>query len=241
MIPRTPIHLSAVAAAAMALAGCGGVGPVTAPDTDATPPPITGTETTGTTTAPLPDPNTKVLVERPAGFPNKGEAFMLARLHPQVARRCTRAKTDTRATGSVAGLACDTERAYGVTAYYDLFPSRAAMEAAYGRYRRANGVPLEAGTCFPPVGKRRGAPLPAEGPWRAGGTLGAGRAMCVRAGDRVWLVTDHPARMIAYLAAPTRQPLVPFWRTTGAPTVHPRPATTPRRATPTRRPTPGHR
>ena len=136
MIPRAPIHLSAVAAAALALAGCGGVGPVTAPDTDATPPPITGTETTGTTTAPLPDPNTKVLVERPAGFPNKGEAFMLARLHPQVARRCTRAKTDTRATGSVAGLACDTERAYGVTAYYNLFPSRPAVGAARRRRRR---------------------------------------------------------------------------------------------------------
>jgi hypothetical protein len=185
----------------------------------------TETAATASTTAPaapapVPDDTGGVLVERPGGFPNRGEAFILARLHPDLARRCTRADPGTTAAGAVAGLRCDTEPAFGVAAFYDLFPTTALAAGAYGRYRRANGAPLDQGNCLAPPARQTA--LPAEGAWRAGRALGAGRAMCLRSGDRVWLVSSHPARIVAYLSAPARAPLAPFWRATGAPTARPR-------------------
>lgn len=235
---RRVLAAATIAAIAFPVAiACDGTTTVVAPDgttrartaggaTDAAPappavttPPTPATTASTTTGAPVPDDTGGVLVERPAGFPNRGEAFILARLHPEVARRCTRAEADTTAAGAVAGLRCDTEPALGVAAFYDLFPTTAAA-AAYGRYRRANDVPLDRGNCL--AAGTRTARLPAEGPWRAGRTLGTGRAMCFRAGERAWLVSSHPARINAYLGAPTRAPLAPFWRTMGAPTARPR-------------------
>lgn len=235
--------LAAATIAALALPAaiaCDGTTTVVAPDdmtrtappggaTDATPAPPSQTmpstpATTGqspVSSGPrVPDDTGGVLIERPAGFPNRGEAFILARLHPEVARRCTRAERDTIAAGAVAGLRCDTEPALGVAAFYDLFPTAVAAAGAYGRYRRANDVPLGRGNCLatgPPSAR-----LPAEGPWRAGRGVGTGRAMCFRAGERVWLVSAHPARINAYLSASARAPLAPFWRTMGAPTARPR-------------------
>jgi hypothetical protein len=243
--PMTAGLATGVVALALALSGCGGTSTVvpagdatgtSATATTAAPDRPAGTTTRETetatetpaapsTTAPAapasePDDTGGVLVERPGGFPNRGEAFILARLHPDVARRCTRADAGTTAAGAVAGLQCDTEPAFGAAAFYDLFPTTALTAGAYGRYRRANGVPLEQGNCLAP--RTRQGTLPAEGAWRAGRALGAGRAMCLRSGDRVWLVSSHPARIIAYLSAPTRAPPAPFWRTTGAPTARPR-------------------
>lgn len=241
--PMTAGLATGVVALALALSGCGGTstvvpaGDATGTSTNPTTAPAdrpagattreTETETPAapSTTAPVapapaPDDTGGVLVERPGDFPNRGEAFILARLHPDVARRCTRADPGTTAAGAVAGLQCDTEPAFGVAAFYDLFPTTALTAGAYGRYRRANGVPLEQGNCLAPRTRQRA--LPAEGAWRAGRALGGGRAMCLRSGDRVWLVSSHPARIIAYLSAPTRAPLAPFWRTTGAPTARPR-------------------
>jgi hypothetical protein len=232
---RTALALvGAVTSTALALAGCDGTTTVVTPATTTASPPGAGTAPATTQERPRMSPSTAtrppaavapddtggVLVERPGDFPNRGEAFILARLHPEIARRCTRADADSIAAGAVAGLACETEAAFDVAAFYDLFPTAVSAAGAYGRYRRANGVPLERGNCL--AAGAGAASLPAEGAWRAGRALGAGRAMCFRAGERVWLVSSHPARVITYLSAPTRGPLAPFWRAAGAPTARPR-------------------
>lgn len=95
----------------------------------------------------------------------------------------------------MAGIACDLRQRSGVSAYYDLFPTTAAAEAAHGRYRRANGVPLERGSCAPADGRRP--PLPAEEAW-PGRTDDApnGRRMCLVRQGAIWLVVTLPEQRI---------------------------------------------
>lgn len=241
----------ALGAGMLALAGCGGtttVVPAGAPTTDEAPatepapprtslpePPATtdastdeasttapsGTATGGTATAPGGD---APLIRRPAGFPNGGEKYLLARLHPDVVPYCTREPTRSRAGGSVAGLYCATAERFGVDAYYDLFPNRAQLEASYGRYRRANDVPLDSGDCVPGPGIRASS-IPAEGRWgyADAGRRTAGRVMCFTADSRVWLVTSHTAiRTLSFFAADRRRQVNDFWYGAGFPTRRPR-------------------
>lgn len=184
----------------------------TAPTQTATAPPGTST-----------DPD-DVLVERPANFPNGGEAFLLARLDPDVARRCTRQRADSLSRGAVAGLYCDTSRALGATAFYDLFPTRARLEASYGRYRRGNDVPLAEGQCVPGP-KKTPSSIPAEGTWTFAQRPRTvqGRVMCFKSDDKVWLVTSHDAiRTLSFFSATRRKPVNDFWYGPGFPTTDPR-------------------
>lgn len=184
----------------------------TAPTQTATAPPGTST-----------DPD-DVLVERPANFPNGGERFLLARLDPDVARRCTRQRADSLSRGAVAGLYCDTAGALGATAFYDLFPTRARLEASYGRYRRGNNVPLAQGQCVPGP-KKTPSSVPAEGTWTfaRGARDVEGRVMCFKSDDKVWLITSHDAiRTLSFFSATRRKPVNDFWYGPGFPTTDPR-------------------
>lgn len=244
---RVAVGLAAILAGMAALAGCDATS--TVPPT-AAPPATTGattgtaastaaagtTTTTVTSTAPhtdLPTPPTAgtapattgdVRVRRPAGFPNGGEAFVLARLDPAIRPYCTREPAGSRASDAVAGVYCATRERWGVDAYYDLFPNRADLEASYGRYRRANGVPLDSGDCVPGPGIRASS-IPAEGRWgyADSGRRTAGRVMCFKAGGRVWLVTSHTStRILSFFAADRRRPLTDFWYGAGFPALRPR-------------------
>ncbi|MEQ9335604.1 MAG: hypothetical protein RJQ03_00260, partial [Miltoncostaeaceae bacterium] len=160
-----------------------------------------------------------VLVERPGDFPNGGERFLLARLDPEVARRCTRALADSLSRGAVAGLFCDGREAFGSAIHYELFPTRLATEDAYGRYRRANDVPLATGDCL--AGPTPGpATPPAEASWRRGAPLGAGRAMCFAGTEGRWLVSSHPPiRTLTFLLGDRAGALRDLWRERAAPSV----------------------
>lgn len=161
-----------------------------------------------------------VLVERPAGFPDGGERFLLARLDPEIARRCTRALTDSLSRGAVAGLFCDGREDLGAAIHYELFRSRLATEDAYGRYRRANDVPLAAGDCLRAGGDAAPA---AESGWRLGAPLGAGRAMCFAATRGRWLVSSHPPiRTLTFLLGDDSGALRRLWVRRAAPAVRPR-------------------
>lgn len=238
---RPLVCLALAAGGVLALAGCGGtttVVPASAPST-------AGTTTAGATAAPattapartaLPTPPTTgvttdagagpddPVIRRPAGFPNGGERYLLARLDPEVARLCTRESASSRAGGSVAGLYCATASRFGVDAYYDLFPTRAGLDASYGRYRRANGVPLDSGDCVPGPGVRASS-IPAEGTWgyAGAGRRPEGRVMCFTADGDVWLVTGHERiRTLSFFSAPRRRQVNDFWYGAGFPTVDPR-------------------
>ncbi len=229
------------AAGALALAGCGGtttVVPASAPTTAGTTapaPPATDTRTAPPRTA-LPTPPTTdaqttpatgedgARIRRPAGFPNGGEAYLLARLDPAVAPYCTREPSASRAGGSVAGLYCATAGRFGVDAYYDLFPTRARLEASYGRYRRANDVPLDSGDCVPGPGVRASG-IPSEGTWGYATNTARreGRVMCFRSDGRVWLVTSHNRiRTLSFFAADRRRQVNDFWYGAGFPSLTPR-------------------
>lgn len=198
------------------------------PATTAAAPTTAPAATTPATPAPAADPGTTgaedtggVLVERPAGFPNGGEAFLLARLHPEVARRCTRALADSLTRGAVAGLFCDGRETLGTALHYELFPTRLATEDAYGRYRRANDVPLDTGDCL--AGPATGAAPAAEASWQRGAPLGFGRAMCFAGTDGRWLVSSHPRiRTLAFLLGDDAAALRAAWARRAAPSLRPR-------------------
>ena len=189
---------------------------------------LTALPTAPTQTATVPtetssDPD-DVLVDRPADFPNGGEKYLLARLDPDVARRCTRQRADSLSRGAVAGLYCDTSGALGATAFYDLFPNRARLDASYGRYRRGNNVPLAQGQCVPGADKTPSS-IPAEGTWNFARRPGVvqGRVMCFKSDDKVWLVTSHEAiRTLSFFSATRRKPVNDFWYGPGFPTTDPR-------------------
>ncbi|WP_217913164.1 hypothetical protein [Miltoncostaea marina] len=197
---------AAAAAACLLAAGCGGDGDAAPPGDAATAP-----ATTAAATAPA--------VPRPAGFPDGGERFLLARLEPRLARLCGRAPAASRSAGAVAALACRSAGELGAAARFELFPARAALVAAYGRLRAANGVPVASGQCVPAGGGGR---VPADGPWGFGSGRDEGRVMCFRAGGVVRVVTTvERIRTLAWTAAPRFGDAVRFWRGPGIPSLRP--------------------
>lgn len=175
----------------------------------ATTPPAT---TTGAPDTPL--------TERPAGFPTTGERFLLARIDPDIARRCTREAPEDRSDDAIAGITCETTSVYGVRSYFELFRNRVDMETAYGRYRDANDVPVAGGQCVPPGGGGR---VPGEAPWGFGAEAPSeGRVMCFRGGGEIWFVTSvEKANILAFARAERFGALDRFWRTAGIPRAEP--------------------
>lgn len=237
-----------VAALGLGLAACGGEttsqrvvtvtssASVPAPPTSApvvTAPPVTvtvvtspeplPTDTVPVVTAPAePDPpaDPEVLVDRPAGFPNGGEAFLLARLDPDIARRCTRETDADRSRGSIAGIVCETRSSYGARSYFELFRNLRGMEASYSRYRAANDVPVARGQCAPAGGGGR---VPGDGTWGFGeNARNQGRLMCFRADGDVWFITSiESTNILAFATAPRLGPVDRFWRSVGVPSRDP--------------------
>jgi hypothetical protein len=159
-------------------------------------------------------------VDRPAGFPATGEAFLLTRLDRDVARRCTRRPGAELSAGAIAGVDCAAPSADGVRSSYELFRTRVAMEVAYGRIRAANGVPVARGQCVPPGGGGR---VPGDAPWGYGaGAPGQGRVMCFRDGGEVRFVTSIEAlNVLAFASAERFGAADRFWRTVGLPSPRP--------------------
>lgn len=253
---RTGAGAALATIACLTVAACGGEEtvvtvtgppPTTGSTTTAQTPTTTADTTAGTTSTPatvqttlLPPPTQPATttdpatttsgdepaVDRPADFPNGGEAYILARLHPDVAPHCTREDPDSRARGSVAGLYCDLRDSLGGSIYYDLFPRRAATAAAYHRYRRANDVPLGRGECTPAESSgRRPTALPSEGTWSytSDEATAQGRVMCFKANSRVWLVTSHDkVRVISFVSGTTRRQASDLWFGPAFPSVDPR-------------------
>ncbi|MGD9571989.1 MAG: hypothetical protein AB7V62_08905 [Thermoleophilia bacterium] len=238
----------AIGGLAVALAACGGEStaqrtvtvtsaasvPAPPPATTApvvTAPPVTSltepeplpTATVSTVTAPA-EPTTpadpEILVERPADFPNGGEQFLLARLEPDIQRRCTRESDADRSRGSVAGLICETASAYGARSYYELFRSRRGLEVSYGRYRSANGVPVARGECAPAGGGGR---VPGDGTWGFGPSAPTkGRLMCFRSNGNVWFITSvESINVLAFATAKKFGDVDRFWRSVGVPSEQP--------------------
>jgi hypothetical protein len=225
---------AAVAAACLALVACGGetTSSRTVTVTSTTPvttPATTPAETTLATTAqatpppppsapvdPVPPEDDAVLVDRPANFPNTGERFLLARLDRDIARRCTREASADRSRGSIAGLVCETQSVYGARSYYELFRNRVGMEASYGRYRQANGVPVARGQCVPAGGGGR---VPGDAPWGFGPEAPSeGRVMCFRTNGRVWFITSvEKINVLAFATAQRFGAVDRFWRNVGLP------------------------
>ena len=170
-------------------------------------------------TTPATTPDTP-LTERPAGFPTTGERFLLARIDPDIARRCTREAPEDRSDDAIAGITCDTESVYGVRSYFELFRSRVAMETSYGRVRDANDVPVASGQCVPPGGGGR---VPGEAPWGFGAEAPSeGRVMCFRDGGEIWFVTSvEKANVLAFARSDRFGALDRFWRTAGIPRAEP--------------------
>ncbi len=170
-----------------------------------------------TTPAPL---EPEVLVDRPAGFPNGGERFLLERLEPDVARRCTRESDDDRSRGSIAGIVCETQSAYGARSYFELFRNLNGLEAGYSRHRAANGVPVARGQCAPAGGGGR---VPGDGTWGFGENApNQGRLMCFRADGRVWFITSvESTNVLAFAVARRFGQVDRFWRSVGVPSRDP--------------------
>lgn len=208
-IARSVIAAAGVALVAAAVAACGD-------DASAG---LTVTVTDAAAPA-APAASTAPLVERPPDFPTTGERFLLRRVAPDVARRCTREADGDRSEGSIAGIVCQTQAVYGVESYFELFRNRVATEAAYGSARDAAGVPVARGQCVPPGGGGR---APGDATWGFGADAPSqGRVMCFREGDEVWFVTSVEAiNVIAFARAPRFGALDRFWRTVGIPSVEP--------------------
>lgn len=233
-----------LAGACLGLAACGGessgqrtVTITSEASVPAPPPPTAPAVTTPAVTAPpatveattptVPDPTTpvepeepEVLVDRPADFPNGGERFLLVRLDPDVARRCTREADSDRSRGSIAGIVCETQAAYGARSYFELFRNLNGLEASYSRYRSANGVPVARGQCAPAGGGGR---VPGDGTWGFGETArNQGRLMCFRANGRVWFITSvESTNVLAFAVAPRFGAVDRFWRSVGVPSRDP--------------------
>ncbi len=194
----------------------------TTPDPVVTAPTTPDPAATASTTPEVAPEEAEVLVERPDGFPNGGERFLIERLDRDVARRCTREPAGRLSKGALAGLDCDTLALFGARSSYELFRSRAAMEAAYGRYREAWKVPVARGQCVPAGG---GGSVPGDATWGFGRrSPSEGRVMCYRAGGDVWFVTSiEKIRVLAFARAPRFGAVSRFWRSVGLPTEKPLP------------------
>jgi hypothetical protein len=228
---------AALATTCLSLAACGGeatssrtvtvTGATSTPAPPTTPavtaPTVTVIQTAPATTAPAaPEPpeDDRVLVDRPADFPNGGESFLLARLDRDIARRCTREPDADRSRGSIAGIVCETRSVYGARSYYELFRSRVGMEASYSRYREANGVPVARGQCVPAGGGGR---VPGDAPWGFGSEAPSeGRVMCFRSAGNVWFITSiERINVLAFATAQRFGSVDRFWRTVGLPSEDP--------------------
>ncbi len=239
-----------VAGLALGLAACGGessaqrtvtvtsAASVPAPPPTTTAPVVTAPPPTETLSGPDPLPTEtvpmvtapeepatpeepEVLVERPAGFPNGGEQFLLARLEPDIQRRCTRESQGDRSRGSIAGIICETASAYGARSYYELFRNQRGLEVSYGRYRSANGVPVARGECAPAGGGGR---VPGDGTWGFGPSAPTkGRLMCFRSNGNVWFITSvESINVLAFATAKKFGDVDRFWRSVGVPSEQPR-------------------
>jgi hypothetical protein len=106
----------------------------------------------------------------PSGFPNTDEARILSLLDPSVAPECERESADDRYERSVAGVYCTPG---DVSVWYDLFPTREALDAMYETRFREKALPdgarADSGSCSHDA--------VAEGDYTQGGEY-AGRLLC---------------------------------------------------------------
>lgn len=209
---RTAAVLAVVAACA-GTAACGGeeaAGPETVTVTREAEP----ADTVPTTLDPLdeepPPQDDRTLPERPADFPNGGEAFVLARLSPGIdAERCTREPADARSDGAIAGVYCDLEQTDGVLAYYDLFRDAGTALDAYDAIRRSRDLAADSGGCRPEHAE-------GEGPWSWSVSGEEGRVACFRREGRSWYVWVQPAmRAVGFASADGPAAADAFWNADG--------------------------
>lgn len=150
------------------------------------------------------------LVDRPADFPNGGEAFLLARLAPGVDElRCTREPADALTDGAIAGIWCDLGDTDGVQVYYDLFRNARAMQRAYASIRSSQGLSPNQGPC-------EGAARTGEGPWTWDPTGENGRIACFRKNNRLWYMWAQPSqRAIGFARGTDAAAVESYWLALG--------------------------
>lgn len=149
-------------------------------------------------------------VDRPPDFPNGGEAFVMSHLSTGIDdSRCTRETGDALTDTAVAGVICELEVTDGVTAYYDLFASTAAMARAYASIRSSQGLTPNSARCVAP--RTRG-----ETTWTWDDTGERGRIACFRKNGQSWFVWSQPStRTIGFARGPRVQDVDAYWRTHG--------------------------
>ena len=149
-------------------------------------------------------------VDRPPDFPNGGEAFVMSHLSTGIDdSMCTREPEDALTDTAVAGVICELEATDGVTAYYDLFASTAAMTRAYASIRSSQGLTPNSARCVPP--RTRG-----ETTWTRDDTGERGRIACFRKNGQSWLMWSQPTtRTIGFARGGRIRDTYAYWRTHG--------------------------
>lgn len=192
MSVRLMCGTAGLAALAVA-AGCGDGATAPAPTTPETTSPLS-------TTAVVVPVGPKVA--RPEGFPATAEARLMTLVDDRRREWCTRESRENRHPGSRAGVFCDLRTTDRVRLYLDAFPTTAAAERIYARYRTGRRVPAGA-----PCAAVRNDRRPGEGRWARG------RVMCFTHDGDFWLVfTDARARSLGFVVAADAAPVRAFFR-----------------------------
>lgn len=122
---------------------------------------------------------------------------------------CTREPEEARTEGAVAGVICELDVTDGVTAYYDLFASTAAMTRAYASIRSSQGLTPNSARCTP--ARTRG-----ETTWTWDETGERGRIACFRKNGQSWFVWSQPTtRAIGFARGDRVQNVHAFWSSHG--------------------------
>ena len=136
-------------------------------------------------------------------FPTEGEGALLARVPAVSKASCERESAEDRARRAVAGVVC---RGGKVTAYYDQFRTRAAMNAYYNRLVRNVDVARYIGTC--------GQSAAAESTWNLDGVT-KGRLLCyvTEDGRAVVVWTHDELHILGFAVRPdqNRAALAKWW------------------------------
>jgi hypothetical protein len=144
----------------------------------------------------------------PPAFPNTDETRILSLLHSSVASTCKREAADDRYEGSVAGVYCTP--GHGIRVWYDLFHTRAALDAMYATHFRESFAKHDSGFC--------GNIAIAEGAYTQDGEP-AGRVFCDLSDDGTpYFEWKHEELLVLATAkAPQHALLARWWKTSGGP------------------------
>jgi class 3 adenylate cyclase len=121
-----------------------------------------------------------------AGFPNPGEADLIAKVPAEFRDVCLR-NDETRSSGVLASVRCDLELASEAdTVWYESYSSNQTLNNQITNLVSSQRIPR--GDCGPEVPN-------AQGNWRVGSTH-SGQVVCYRAEGSSWIVWSYDAERI---------------------------------------------